>query len=369
MKLVFIGGRDIHILGGIENYMYNLSTQLVKMGHEPIVFCESDHNGEEVVNGFRVIHQRGFKSNLICKPWLGLKATWRVVICMRDVDFIHYNAWPPSLWSPIARLFGKKSLMQGHGLEWQRSKYSPVQQKVMKFMEWFTAHINRNLIMCSEDQCRYFENHYHRHVIAIPTAINLPAEKATEESDILQRFNIKQGKYFLFLARLVQDKNPNDLISAFQRLRPDGYQLVIAGNNPANPHFVSHLKSLASGNPDIIFTDAVYGKDKDWLLRNALCFCIPSTIEGLSISLLEAMSYHLPVIASDIPANREVQESDKAFWVAPENVDDLVDAYGKVINAGDTIKEMTAYNYSKVANNYTWEIVAQKYIATIRTIC
>lgn len=79
MKIAFIGGRDIHILGGIDNYIYNLATQLVKIGHEPVVFCESDHDGDEIVNGFRVIHRRGFKSNLICKPWLGLKATWRIV--------------------------------------------------------------------------------------------------------------------------------------------------------------------------------------------------------------------------------------------------------------------------------------------------
>ena len=33
MKIAFIGGRDIHKLGGIENYMYNLATELVKLGH------------------------------------------------------------------------------------------------------------------------------------------------------------------------------------------------------------------------------------------------------------------------------------------------------------------------------------------------
>lgn len=365
MKIAFIGGRDIHILGGIESYMLNLSTQLVKMGHEPVVFCESDYDGEEMVNGFKVIHQKGFKSNLICKPWLGLKATWRVIIKMHDVDFIHYNAWPPSLWSPLARLFGKKSLMQGHGLEWQRSKYSPLQQKIMKFMEWFTAHLNRNLIMCSDDQCRYFLEHYHRKATTIPTAIFLPDINTANKSDILTRFGIKEKKYFLFLARLVQDKNPNDLISAFQKLKPESYQLVIAGNNPANPHYVKHLKDLASGNTDIIFTDAVYGDDKDQLLRNAFCFCIPSTIEGLSISLLEAMSYRLPIIASDISANHEVLEDDKAFWVKPENIEDLVHAYQLIISQSKTINEITSYNYNKIASEYTWDKVAQRYIHTV----
>lgn len=44
MKIVFIGGRDIHLIGGIESYMYNLASTLVRFGHHPIVFCESNRN-------------------------------------------------------------------------------------------------------------------------------------------------------------------------------------------------------------------------------------------------------------------------------------------------------------------------------------
>lgn len=362
MKIAFIGGRDIHKLGGIENYMLNLATELVKMGHEPIVFCESDHDGEEIVNGFRVIHQKGFQNALICKPILGLKATWRVIRTMKDVDIIHYNAWPPSLWSPLANLFGFNSLMQGHGLEWQRSKYSGIEQKILKFMEWYTAKINKKLIMCSEDQCVYFKRHYHRDSECIPTAINLPVNSHSVTSDIFCRHGIKEGKYFLFLARIVQDKNPDYLIRAFNMRRPEGFQLVIAGDNPGDREYVEKLYAQAGDNRDIIFTGAVYGADKESLLRNAYAFCIPSTIEGLSIALLEAMSYRLPIIASDIPANREVLEKDKAIWVRPENENDLCEAYQRCVDEHDNLMDAVAYNYRKVRDNYTWDRVAHRYI-------
>lgn len=368
MKIAFIGGRDIHTLGGIENYMYNLATQLVRMGHEPVVFCESDHDGEEMVNGFKVIHQKGFKSNLICKPLLGLRATLRVIFGMRDVDIIHYNAWPPSLWSPLAWIFGKRSLMQGHGLEWQRTKYSSSQQRVLKFMEWYTAHLNRNLIMCSQDQCLYFKDKYGRESTAIPTAVHMPDPEDLEQTDVLDRFGIKPKRYFLFLARLVQDKNPDFLIKAFNEKAPEGYQLVIAGNNPQNPRYVEHLHELAKGNKDIIFTGAVYGKDKQTMLRNAYALCIPSTIEGLSIALLEAMSYRLPIIGSDIPANRELLEEDKAVWVRAENHADLISAYQDAVDKGDSWLPIVDYNYDLVKENYTWSKVAEKYLDHIRKI-
>lgn len=368
MKIVFIGGRDIRALGGIESYMLNLATELVRMGHEPIVFCESDHDGEECINGFQVIYQKGSNNNLICKPWLGLKATVRAIRNIKNVDVIHYNAWPPSLWSPIARLFGIKSVMQGHGLEWMRSKYSPIQQKIMKFMEWYTAHLNRNLIMCSKDQTHYFQQHYNRQATTIPTAVNLPNLSKPNNSDILKRFGLQPNSYFLFLARLVQDKNPDYLIKAFCKANTEGYKLVIAGNNPADPQYVQYLHDLSNSSTDIIFTDAVYGADKEQLLKNAFMFCIPSTIEGLSISLLEAMSYKLPIIASDIPANKEVLEKDKAIWVRPENTDDLIQAYRYGINNHTNLTAAAKYNYDIVSKYYTWTKVTEKYVTYLQSL-
>ena len=360
MKIVFIGGRGIHILGGIENYMLNLTRELTKLGHECIVWCESDHREVEYVDGVKVIYHPGPKNNLICKPWCGLKATMRTVIGEKHVSVIHYNAWPPSLWCWIPRLFGIPSLMEGHGLEWQRSKYSPKAQRVMRFMEEVTAKMNHHLIMCSEGQVKYFKEEYNRDSVCIPGAVVLPDLDGPNDSDILERFGLDSKRFFLFMGRLVQDKNPDYLIKAFRRSKVVGYKLVIAGNNDAMPEYVEMLHSLGEGCEDVVFTGAVYGKDKAKLLQNAYCFCLPSTIEGLSIVMMEAASYKLPTIASDIDANREFLE-DYAVYVRPENEDDLVAALGFAVNNPEKMQEFVAINYNKILEKYTWDRVAQKY--------
>lgn len=367
MKIVFIGCRDIKILGGIESYMANLTSELVKLGHEPIVYCESDHNSIEVHEGVKVIHMTGFKSNLLCKPWVGLKATLRTLLKEKNVSIIHYNAWPPSMWCFIPRLFHVKSLMQGHGLEWQRSKYSSKQQKIMKFMEKVTAHMNQHLIMCSEGQTRYFKETYNKNATTIPTAVNLPSEVGVNEEETLEKFGLQKQKYFLFMARLVQDKNPDYLIEGFNECNCGDMKLVIAGSNNSNPEYVEKLHKLAEGNENIVFTGAIYGNEKDAILRNAYTFCIPSTIEGLSIVLLEAMSYKLPVIASDIDANRELL-CNEAVWVRPENKTDISKALDFCINNKETIERFKIINYNKVEDNYTWDKVAQKYIRYLKNI-
>lgn len=360
MKIVFIGGRSIHTLGGIENYMLNLTRELSQLGHECIVWCESDHHEVEMLNGVKVIYHPGPKSNLICKPWCGLKATLHTLFSEKGVSMIHYNAWPPSLWCWLPRIFGIPSLMEGHGLEWQRSKYSARAQKIMRFMEAVTARMNQHLIMCSEGQVKYFKERYGREAVCIPGAVELPDLEKDIDSDVLQRYSLTVGRYFLFIGRIVQDKNIDYLIKAFMRCRHDGYKLVIAGNNDAMPDYVAGLHEIAKDCPDVVFTGAVYGKDKEQLLRHAYCFCLPSTIEGLSIALLEAASYKLPIIASNIDANKEFLGEDAVF-VQPENEDELKEALEYAIANPDRMQLFVTMNYKKILEQYTWRKVAKRY--------
>ena len=367
MKIVFIGGRSIHILGGIENYVLNLTRELTKLGHECIVWCESDHREIEYIDGVKVIYHPGPKSNLICKPWCGLKATLRTVFGIHGVSFIHYNAWPPSLWCWIPRLFGIPSLMEGHGLEWQRSKYSPRAQKIMKFMEAVTARMNHHLAMCSEGQVEYFRREYGKESVCIPGAVSLPNLAIANKSDILSRYGLEKGRYFLFMGRLVQDKNPDYLIKAFIKAQLKDWKLVIAGSNDQKPDYVENLHKLADGCKDVVFTGAVYAEDKSRLLRDAYCFCLPSTIEGLSIVMMEAASYQLPTIASDIDANREFLKDD-AVYVRPENEQDLMEALRYAVEHPDEMEALKAVNYQKILDTYTWDKVAKRYIDYLHSI-
>lgn len=365
MKIAFIGGRDLDSLGGIESYMKNLTQELVKKGYQPIVYCESDHNEIKEKDGIKIILMKGFKSNLICKPWVGLKATIRTILKEKDVSIIHYNAWPPSMWSWIARLAGKKTLLQGHGFEWRHSKYTSWQQKILKLMERITAWTNTNIILVSDEQKNYFKHHYHKKAYTIPTAVNLPSEKDSVNSDISKRFNIICNKYFLFLGRLSKEKNVDYLIKAFKSI--DNYQLVIAGTNVIEPEFVEYLKKIDETNNNIIFTGAVYNADKDWLLKNAYCFCLPSTTEGMSIALLEAMSYHLPIIASNITPNKEILK-ENCIYIKPERINDLVDAFHYAIENKKILDTFVQKNYQLVKENYTWEKVTNKYVNYLKSL-
>lgn len=362
MKFVFIGCRDIHTLGGIESYMSNLARELVRRGHEPVIYCESNRKAIEWEDGIKLVHYKSIKNVYLCKIWISLKATFRTLIKEKNVAAIHYNSWPSGIWSFIPRMFGKKALLQGHGFGWERTKYSKKQQKIIKFVTTIVTKMNKYRIMCSDVQTEYYKKNHNLKCTTVPTAVNLPPESNSNEHQALEKYGLNSKEYFLYMGRLVQDKNPDYLIKAFNTCNNGNMKLVIAGANDADKGYVDYLHNIAKGNENVIFTGAIYGDEKDALLRNAYTFCLPSTIEGLSIVLLEAMSYKLPIIASDIAANKEVLEEKDAVWVRPESVDDLKNAIEFCINNPEIIEEVRMRNFNRIKKSYTWEKITDRYL-------
>lgn len=367
MKIIFIGGRDIHTLGGIENYMYNLATKLVARGFTPVVYCESDADRTEYVNGFKVIHQKSVGGRFLCKILLAYKATLRSLWRERDAAVYHYNAWPPSLASWLVVLAGKKAILQGHGLEWKRTKYTPFQQKIMRRMEALTTRMHAHMVMVSREQTDYFLRQYGKKCETIPTAVNLPPAQPVGDSPVLRKYGLEAESYFLYLGRLVQDKNPDVLIEAYIRAGIAGKSLVMAGDNPADTAYVEKLRRLAGDHPGIRFTGAVYGQEKEDLLQGCYAFCLPSTLEGLPITLLEAMSYRRICIASDIPAAREAL-GDNGVWVEAENVGDLAAKLRYVAENGALLQLQAAGHYQRVAARFTWDKVTDRYIRYVNSL-
>lgn len=367
MKIAFIGGRTFNQPDGIANFMYHLASHLVKLGDEPIVYCESDKNAEEYVNGFKVVHLKSYKSAAITKILLGWKATRHALHKEKGVEVFHYNGWAPSLLScRLPYLYGRISLMQGHGLEWKRTKYSPKQQKMMRFMEKLTAHTNKNLIMCSQEQTDFFKSEYGKDCKTITGGVEMPGDAL--KSDILDRFSIQKSKYILFMGRLVQDKNPDFLIKGFVKsnYKEYGLKLVLAGSNDGDPAYVSYLKSL--GNEDVIFTGAVVGNDKDTLFRYCYAYCLPSTLEGLPISLLEAMSYGKICIVSDIPANHEALGDNSGLWVRYEKENDIAEQINNLCDDFSMFEQQGDYNKKRAKEKFSWSTIAHEYHAHIEKL-
>lgn len=364
MKIAFIGGRTFRHADGIATFMYHLATELAKSGDfEPIVFCESDRNEEEVVNGFKVIHRKSLNNPALTKFLLGLRATLHCLFKEKGVIFFHYNTWTPTLLcSHIPLLFGRKVIIQGHGLEWKRTKYSRRQQQVMKICETYAAMVNKNWTMCSQEQNDYFQSAYNRKSITITCAVEPPPEKAPQ-SDFLERFGLKGNDYFLYMGRLVQDKNPDYLIKGFFMSGIHDKKLVFCGDG--TPEYVGYLHDLVGASNNVIFCGSIFGADKDAAFRNCYAFCIPSTLEGLPMSLLEAMSYGKVAMASDIPACHEAL-GESGIYVPYENAEAISDMMTALDDNYEQYRWQESANRKRANEVFSWESTSKKYMTYVK---
>ena len=360
MKIAFIGGRTFHHADGIATFMYHLATELAKMGHEPIVFCEGEKNSEEMLNGFKLIERKSLGSAFLTKPLLGLRATLHCLFKEKGVQVFHYNTWAPAMIaSHIPLLFGRKVVMQSHGLEWKRTKYSAKKQKMIKRIETWSAKTNKHWTMVSQEQTDYIREHFHKDCRTIKCAVNMPGE--AQKSDVLERFGIKPNNYIVFMGRLVQDKNPDYLIRGFMASNHGDKQLVICGSAAPGSNYEEHLHQIAKGDPNVIFTGSIFDADKDTVFRNAWAYCLPSTLEGLPISLLEGMSYGKVCIASDIPSNKEAL-GDSGIWVEKESDQSMTNALNELYANYDKYAWQGEANRKRCEEEFSWHRAATEYI-------
>ncbi len=261
------------------------------------------------------------------------------------------------MFIPFARLFGKKVLLQTHGLDWKREKWNSFAKFIIKISTrlglWFTD----NIAAVSLEEVEYFEKYFKKQVAHLPNGISIP-EPATHTNEI-EKFNIKPTRYILFLSRLVPEKGCHYLIDAWDKLDPQlksEYKLVIAGDTQYKDKYYYSLKDHKSQN--IIFTGFATGELKRQLLTHAGLFVQPSTIEGMPISVLEAMGYGIPVIASNI---REISDIviNKELLFEVGNSESLNKILSVVLMSVEVHKQFALEKRGEILAKYNWDTSAK----------
>ena len=257
------------------------------------------------------------------------------------------------LWLP--KLFHKHIIVTIHGLDWQRAKWGAFASKVLLRGEKNAVKYADEIIVLSDNVRQYFKDTYGRDVHFIPNGIDKP--EAVEARDMVTKWGIKPGKYILFLARIVPEKGLHYLIEAFKQIDTD-MQLVIAGGSSHSSDYLSKMQELSKGDERIIYTNFVQGRYLEELYSNAYMFVLPSDIEGMSISLLEAMAYGNCCLISDIPENVEVAGSHAAVFKHADTAD-LKRALEELINNPALAAEYRSKSQEFILNKYNWDDVTK----------
>ncbi|OGQ98726.1 MAG: glycosyl transferase family 1 [Deltaproteobacteria bacterium RIFOXYD12_FULL_55_16] len=312
MKIFVVGTRGIpDIPGGVEKHCQELYPLIVALGHEVLLATRRSYivNPQAEWQGVRLIHifcPRNKSLEAIVHTLAAiLKARWL------NPDIVHIHAVGPGLMAPLARLLGLRVVFTNHGPDYDRQKWGAVARMMLRLGEYLGGRFANEVIVISRVIAEIVTKRCGRSSHLIYNGVPLPIR--SKATSFLERRGIRPGGYILAVARFVPEKGLHDLIAAFREVRGD-YQLVIAGDADHETEYSRKLKEMAAVDKRVVLPGYVTGENLAQVFSHASLFVLPSYHEGLPIALLEAMSYGLSTLVSDIPANLQVELPPERFF-------------------------------------------------------
>lgn len=355
MKIVVTGTRGIpNIMGGVETHCEELFPRIAKRGFDVTVIRRTDYVKDDLKEwkGVRLVNIDSPKK----KSFEAIIHTFRAINEAKRLkaDILHIHAIGPALLVPYAKMLGMKVVFTHHGPDYDRDKWGFAAKTMLKLGERMGCMFADEVIVISDVIRNLIKRKYNRtsHVHLIYNGVSQP--EICDYPEYFNELGIEKGKYILGMCRFVPEKNLHHLVEAFTKVKSrnevEDIKLVLAGDTDFEDDYSRNLKEMARKN-GVVLTGFIKGKKLHSLLTNCLCYCLPSSHEGLPIALLEAMSYGVKVIVSDIPANKEVGLPESDYFPVG-NVDALTEKLKTVVNQPlqHIDYDMKKYDWEKIAD-------------------
>ena len=366
LKIAMFGHK--HVLsreGGVEIVVKELATRMAARGHFVTCFDRSTHH----VSGSLLNDRTEYKGINIQRVWTidkkGLAAMTSSLSAASKAafgkyDVVHIHAEGPAAMCWIPKIRGKKVIVTIHGLDWARAKWGGFASKYIKWGEKQAVKYADEIIVLSRGVQEYFKTTYNRDTVFIPNGVNKPQIR---EADLIRKkWGLEKDSYVLFLGRIVPEKGLSYLVNAWKSVSTEK-KLVIAGGASDTEDFMNELKQQAGKN--VIFTGFQQGRILEELYSNAYIYTLPSDLEGMPLSLLEAMSYGNCCLVSDIPECTEVV-GDKAVCFSHGQVDELRVVMQSLLDDESKVARYKAEASDYICSKYNWDHVVDETLRLYR---
>lgn len=358
LKIAQIGSRGIpghH--GGVERVVEAIAPRLAAMGHAVTVYCASwSPSREPSYKGVTLRYVRTPKAKYLDTFARSFVATLCEMVSGGDI--VHFHGSGSAPLALLARLAGKRVIVTVHGLDWQRRKWNVFGRWFLQAGEYAALKLPHRTVVVGPDLKTKLEEAYGIPVTFIANGVEARPHRAPDK---IRAFGVSSRDYVLYLARLVPEKQPHVLIEAWRSLSDrGGRKLIIAGPTWHSQDYVARLREMAAGDPSITITGAVDEETLEELYSNCLCYVLPSEVEGMSLSLLDAMAFGACIIASDIPANADViLDTGLTFKVGEPG--DLARRLSEVMSDEALAGRLRVAARARMDQEFSWDRIAEQW--------
>jgi glycosyltransferase involved in cell wall biosynthesis len=368
LRIAMIGQKAIPArYGGVETHVEAIATRLVARGHEVSVFCRSrlrpGRNGAPLPDGYRAARSTYDGVRLVYRPSLNSKhtdAASHTLLCAleaslaHDFDLVHLHGIGPSSCAPVARLFGRPVVSTFHALDWRQAKWGRRARVMLHRGESIGAHNSNAVIAVSRLMQAHVRQTHGVEAIYVPNGA--PACATPPESALLAPWGLRAGGYILAVGRIIPDRELHTLIAAFERM-PSDLRLVIVGSETPRTDYSASLERAAGER--VLFTGDVFGEPLQALYAHCLFYVLASRVEGLPITVCEAMAHGKSLVLSDIAENLEVG-GEAARYFHCGDVDALLAALSEQVVNAALRERLGQEGKRRAAEIYNWDLVTEQ---------
>lgn len=359
MKVYILGQKGIPAVGGgVERHVDELATKLAKNGPEVFVYARKGYTLKDVnkYNGVNIIYTPAIYS----KHLEAISHTLFSILDLmkREADIIHFQSIGPCLLIPLARIVKPKAKIVAtvHSPDYNHQKWGAFARFALRMGEKFASKMADTTITVSKGLQAHVKHAHRCEAVYIPNGVPIP--ELNSDPELLKEWNLEPGQYIVAISRLIRHKGLHFLIEAYKKLETDK-KLVIVGGAEYTDDYVRELHAMAESHDNIVFTGKQGGEKLAALFEHAYIFVQPSLSEGLSIALLEALSYKQAVLASDIPENMEAMETVGLTFTAG-SANDLAKKLTFLLTHPEIVKRYKEMGQEHVKSNYNWNKIAEK---------
>lgn len=364
-RVMMLGLRGVpDIQGGVETHVEMLAQELVLRGWDVEVVGRRKYLSKQPMTAWRGVR--------ITPLWAPSSASTEaffhtffgvVYAAFKRPDILHIHAVGPGLFAPLARLFGLRVVVTHHGYDYDREKWNGFAKSILRFGEKLAMRFSNGSIAVSREVTDTMRDRYGSKVAHIPNGVTVRA--APIAGPLLERFGLRRRRYIVLVARFVPEKRQLDLIQAYARLEQTEWKLaLIGGADHRDTGYAKQVETMAAKVDGVVLTGFQRGDDLATLFSQAGLFVLPSSHEGMPIALLEALGYGLPVLASDIPANHEVDLPPEDYFPTGD-IDALTAALRRKMDAPFEPERALA-RIREIEQTYAWPSISRDTIAVYR---
>lgn len=290
----------------------------------------------------------------------GFEAVFHTLLCVLHIalhrpDVVHVHNFGPGFVMPLLKLLGLRTVLTYHSTNYEHDKWGSVAKRLLRWCESLAMRWSDRVIFVNRFVMQRQPQWAQEKSIYIPNGID-PVTRSADTS-LITDIGINPGQYILAVGRLSPEKGLDYLVQACDRL-PQATQVVIAG---ASDHDDSYARLMRSHDiaGKVVFTGYAEGETLRQLYSHARLYVLPSLSEGFPIALLEAMSYGLPIVASDIPATRLI-DLPEDHYARPGDADSLATVIADALSR----EEHPSYDLTP----YSWEKITDATLSTLKDL-